>query len=103
MRVLILGGNGYLGWPTALYLNKKGHTVHIVDGLNKQRWEEAAGVRPLLPILSVAERLDLVPGGPQGKPNTTITSQTYDIRLGRRLYYTLDEFDGFLHGLLSHP
>jgi len=31
MRVLILGGDGYLGWPTAMYFSKRGHEVTVVD------------------------------------------------------------------------
>ena len=33
MRILILGGDGYLGWPQALYLSQKGHDVAIFDNL----------------------------------------------------------------------
>ena len=31
MKIIILGGDGYLGWPTALYLSNKGHKVLILD------------------------------------------------------------------------
>ncbi len=31
MHVLILGGDGYLGWPTAMYFSKRGHEVTVVD------------------------------------------------------------------------
>ena len=34
-RILILGGDGYLGWPTAMYLSKRGHTVAVIDNFNK--------------------------------------------------------------------
>jgi UDP-sulfoquinovose synthase len=31
MRILILGGDGYLGWPTAMRFSNRGHEVHVVD------------------------------------------------------------------------
>ncbi|MGH9397050.1 MAG: NAD-dependent epimerase/dehydratase family protein [Terriglobia bacterium] len=59
MRILILGGDGYLGWPTAMYLSKRGHDVAVVDNFAKRRWEEELGVQPLLPILPLDERVGL--------------------------------------------
>jgi len=50
MRVLILGGDGYLGWPTAMYLSAKGHEVALVDNMVKRYWEAEIGVEPLGPI-----------------------------------------------------
>ena len=37
MRILILGGDGYLGWPTAMYLSARGHEVHLVDNYLRRR------------------------------------------------------------------
>jgi len=56
-KVLILGGDGYLGWPTAMYFSKKGYTVAVVDNFNKRKWESEVGVSPLLPIFSLQERI----------------------------------------------
>ncbi len=39
MRVLILGGDGYLGWPTAMYFSARGHEVTVVDNFAKRQWE----------------------------------------------------------------
>ena len=36
MKILILGGNGYLGWPTSLFFSKQGHKVSIVDNFVKK-------------------------------------------------------------------
>ena len=36
MKILILGGDGYLGWPTAMYLSKKGHAVTVLDNFVKK-------------------------------------------------------------------
>ena len=38
MRILILGGDGYLGWPTALHFSARGHEVAIVDNFARRRW-----------------------------------------------------------------
>jgi len=36
MRILILGGDGYLGWSTAMYFSKRGHTVAVVDNFTRR-------------------------------------------------------------------
>jgi UDP-sulfoquinovose synthase len=50
MRVLILGGDGYLGWPTAMYFSSRGHTVHVVDNYLRRRFHTEAGTDSLVPI-----------------------------------------------------
>lgn len=57
MKILILGGDGYLGWPTAMYFSRKGHEVAVVDNFNKRRWELEMGVRPLIPPATLHERI----------------------------------------------
>jgi UDP-sulfoquinovose synthase len=57
MRVLILGGDGYLGWPTALRFSGQGHEVGVVDSFARRRWVEEAGSHSLTPITSLEERL----------------------------------------------
>lgn len=57
MRVLVLGGDGYLGWPTSLYLSRKGHDVGIVDNFAKRAWETALGVTPLFPLPTLHSRV----------------------------------------------
>ncbi len=57
MRILILGGDGYLGWPTAMYLSNKGHQVAVIDNFAKRRWEIELGVEPLIPIRPLHERV----------------------------------------------
>ncbi len=57
MRILILGGDGYLGWPTAMYFSKRGHDVHLVDNYLRRRAHKEAGTDSLTPILgSLPER-----------------------------------------------
>ena len=49
-RILVLGGDGYLGWPTAMALSQAGHRVAVVDSFVKRQWELDLGVGPLFPI-----------------------------------------------------
>ena len=56
MRVLVLGADGYLGWPTAVHLAEQGHAVVGVDSYVKREWEESVGVRPLVAVPTAAER-----------------------------------------------
>jgi len=57
MRICVLGGDGYCGWATALYLSKKGHRVAIVDNFLRRQWDFELGVQTLTPIQPLAERL----------------------------------------------
>ena len=50
MRILVLGGDGYLGWPTAMYLSMRGHDVHIVDNYWRRKVHAEAGSDSLVPI-----------------------------------------------------
>ena len=59
MRVAVLGGDGYCGWATALYLSKKGHSVAIVDNFIRRQWDHELGVQTLTPIRTLAERLNV--------------------------------------------
>ena len=59
MKILILGGDGYCGWPTALHLSDAGHQVAIVDNLCRRRFdEEELGNTSLTPIRSLDERVE---------------------------------------------
>jgi UDP-sulfoquinovose synthase len=57
MRILILGGDGYLGWPTAMRFSNRGHEVHVVDNGLRRRAHAEAGSDSLTPILPIAERI----------------------------------------------
>ena len=50
MRILILGGDGYLGWPTAMYFSNRGHEVHAVDNYLRRTAHREAGTDSLTPI-----------------------------------------------------
>ena len=57
MRIAVLGGDGYCGWATALYLSKKGHAVAIVDNFIRRQWDFELGAQTLTPIQPLPERL----------------------------------------------
>jgi len=57
MKIVVLGGDGYCGWATALYLAKKDHEVTIVDNFVRRQWDYELGVQTLTPIRPLAERL----------------------------------------------
>ncbi len=57
MNILVLGGDGYLGWPTALYLSRKGHRVGIVDNFARRGYDLEMGVNTLVPIASLQRRV----------------------------------------------
>jgi len=57
MKILILGGDGYLGWPTALFFSKNNHDVIIVDNFIKKKMELEFGYKPLIPQLSLQDRV----------------------------------------------
>ena len=57
MRVLILGGDGYLGWPTAIYLSARGHEVALVDNMARRGYDNELGADSLVPIVSLQERV----------------------------------------------
>ncbi|HLY60157.1 MAG TPA: NAD-dependent epimerase/dehydratase family protein [Terriglobia bacterium] len=57
MKILILGGDGYLGWPTAMYLSDRGHEVAVLDNFAKRRWEMELNVEPLIPVHTLHDRV----------------------------------------------
>jgi UDP-sulfoquinovose synthase len=57
MKIGVLGGDGYCGWATALYLSARGHDVAIVDNFVRRQWDHELGVQTLTPIRPLAERL----------------------------------------------
>ncbi|MBB5155817.1 NAD-dependent epimerase/dehydratase family protein [Saccharopolyspora phatthalungensis] len=58
MRILVLGGDGYLGWPTALHLSDCGHEVAVADNYARRGYDHEMGVESLVPIEPMQVRLD---------------------------------------------
>jgi UDP-sulfoquinovose synthase len=57
VNILVLGGDGYLGWPTALYLSRRGHRVGVVDNFARRGYDFEMGVESLVPIVSLQQRV----------------------------------------------
>jgi UDP-sulfoquinovose synthase len=57
MRVLVLGGDGYLGWPTAVHLSDRGHTVGIADNFARRTYDHELGVESLVPVYPLHVRV----------------------------------------------
>ena len=56
-QVLILGGDGFCGWPTALHLSNIGHEVWIVDNLSRRNIDNELEITSLTPIKPMGERI----------------------------------------------
>jgi UDP-sulfoquinovose synthase len=89
MKIAVLGGDGYCGWATALYLSKKGHTVSILDNFIRRQWDSELGVQTLTPIRSLTERV---------RAWAELTGKTIDVFVGDVTDYeflsaTLEEFE----------
>jgi UDP-sulfoquinovose synthase len=57
MRIAVLGGDGYCGWATALYLSQQGHSVAIADSFARRQWDHELGAQTLTPIRPLSDRL----------------------------------------------
>ncbi len=62
MRVLILGGDGYLGWPTAMYLASKGHSICVLDNYLRRNLAKETSSETLIPTPDLDERAKIFKG-----------------------------------------
>ena len=88
MRILILGGDGYLGWPTALHFSDKGHEVMVVDNFIKRQIEFENSIEPLRQTPPLARRVALW----HEISNKKIEMRVGDLLNHRFVYNVLDEF-----------
>nr|VDG62767.1 UDP-glucose 4-epimerase [Streptococcus thermophilus] len=58
MKIAVLGGDGFCGWPSSLHLSDLGHDVTIVDNLSRRAIDEELGAQSLTPIVPIEERLE---------------------------------------------
>ncbi|MEP5152832.1 NAD-dependent epimerase/dehydratase family protein [Planktotalea sp.] len=56
-NIIVVGGDGFCGWPTALHLSQLGHNITIVDNMSRREIDEKLGADSLTPIASMADRL----------------------------------------------
>ncbi|SET15584.1 NAD-dependent epimerase/dehydratase family protein [Paracoccus homiensis] len=57
MKIIVLGGDGFCGWPTALHLSARGHDIIIVDNLSRRKIDVELEVESLTPIRPLGERI----------------------------------------------
>ena len=57
MKIIVLGGDGFCGWASALRLSKKGHDVSIIDNLSRRRIDRELKAQSLTPIASIEKRI----------------------------------------------
>lgn len=57
MRIIIAGGDGFCGWPTALYLSKQGHDIAIIDNMVRRKIDDELRSNSLTPIASIEDRV----------------------------------------------
>ena len=95
MRILVLGGDGYLGWPTATYFSARDHDVLICDNLSKRHLETQLGFEPLFPNPSLQARAKTW-RALSGKP---INYSVGDLLNHRYIYHQLETFlpDAIIH------
>lgn len=72
-RVMVIGGDGYCGWATALHLSKKGYEVAIVDNLIRRLFDHQLGLDSLTPISSIQNRISCW---------KSLTGKTIDLHIG---------------------
>jgi len=59
VKILVLGGDGYLGWPTAMYFSARNHEVAVFDNFCKRGWELELNAQPLIPIATLRDRVNV--------------------------------------------
>lgn len=72
MKIAVLGGDGFVGWPTSLHLSAAGHEVHILDNLSRRWIDTELGVQSLTPMDSIQER-----------------TRVWHVETGRRIHFHL--------------
>ncbi|MGF1488075.1 MAG: NAD-dependent epimerase/dehydratase family protein [Prochloraceae cyanobacterium] len=89
MKVLVIGGDGYCGWATALHLSNRGYEVAILDNLIRRHWDAKLGVDTLTPIAPIQKRIDYW----KGKSGKSIELFVGDITNYDFLIKTLRQFE----------
>ena len=56
-KIIVLGGDGFCGWPTALKLSKEGYDITIVDNLSRRKIDLDLNTQSLTPIASIQQRI----------------------------------------------
>lgn len=127
-KVVVLGGDGFCGWPTSLYLSDKGHEIIVVDNLSRRKIDVELGCDSLTPITNIEDRCkvwnrvsgknlrfkyldlqtdyaELLQFLKEEKPDTVVhfaeqRAAPYSMKDGRRKRYTIDNNISGTHNLL---
>ena len=83
MRVLVLGGDGFCGWPTSLYLSDRGHDVTILDNLSRRNIDNELEVQSLTPIRPIGERVRVWEQVSGRMSFSTATNRSYSVARSR--------------------
>ena len=82
-KIIVLGGDGFCGWPTSLYLSAQGNEVHIVDNMSRREIDKELNADSLTPIRSMEERLEAwekTGGDKIGFHNIDVAADYYALR-----------------------
>ncbi len=96
-KILILGGDGYLGWPTAMHLAKKNYKIHLIDNFSKRSIENENSITPLYQIETMKNRVNI--WNSLNKKNKRLTFSFGDLLNHRFIYEELKKFkpDHIIH------
>ena len=87
-NIIVLGGDGFCGWPTSLFLSSCGYNVTIVDNLSRRKIDIDLGLQSLTPIKSIQERIEAW----KSITDKTINFENIDISTEYdKLYNLIDE------------
>jgi UDP-sulfoquinovose synthase len=78
VKILVLGGDGFCGWPTALYLSARSHEVVVVDNLSRRNIDNELETSSLTPIRPIGERVRVwaeLTGKPIGFHNINVAER----------------------------
>ena len=86
--ILIIGADGYLGWPTAMHFSHRGWSVIAVDSFSKRQWEHELDITPLKPVKNLHERARLW----NELTGKEIQSETINAVNHRELYKIIEKY-----------
>ena len=89
MKILVLGGDGYLGWPTAMHFANRGYEIAVFDNFVKRKWELENGITGLLPIATLHERVRIF----KDVTGRDIKLYVGDLLNHRIIYKVLNDFE----------
>lgn len=88
MRILILGGDGYLGWPTSMALTMRGHEICAIDNYLRRNIARETNSEPLIACPNLTERAELF----ESTYGKKIRVEIFDCTDFRRLDRLVEDF-----------